>query len=145
MLRRKIGDTLFWKTISTWYTTYRNGNASTEDFEKIAETVSGQDLHTFFLQWLYTAGHPSIKLEWYYDAANSSLFVTTTQLQSAPFECPLELSIDGVLHTIQLTAKKNQVRIPLVAEPTTIVPDPNVNLLAEFIIPNPAGPSAGRP
>jgi aminopeptidase N len=132
MLRRKIGDSLFWKGISTYYTTYRNSNASTEDFEKIMESVSGQDLHNFFHQWLYTPGHPSIKLEWHYDTANSSLIITSTQLQPAPFEFSLGLSIDGVLHTIQVTAKINQVRIPLVAEPTTVVPDPDINALAEF-------------
>jgi len=132
MLRRKIGDSLFWKAISTYYSTYRNSNASTEDLEKIVETVSGQDLHTFFHQWLYTPGHPSVRLEWHYDDANSALFITTTQLQPIPFEFPMELSIDGKLHTIQLTAKTNQVRIPLVAEPSTIIPDPNVDLLADF-------------
>ena len=140
MLRRKIGDSLFWKAISTYYKTYRNGNASTEDFEKIAGTASGQDLHSFFQQWLYTPGHPKVRLEWHYDDANNALFITTTQLQPISFEFPLELSIDGKPYTIQLTAKTNQVRIPLIAEPTTIVPDPNVNLLAEFELPSGATP-----
>jgi len=132
MLRRKMGDSLFWKSISTYYTTYRNSNASTEDLEKAMETVGGHDLHTFFHQWLYTPGHPEIKLEWHYDTANSSLFITTTQLQPTPFEFPLELSIDGALHTIEITTRINQVRIPLTAEPTTIIPDPDTNILAEF-------------
>lgn len=135
MLRRKISDSLFWKAISTYYNTYRNGNASTEDFEKIVETASGQDLHTFFHQWLYTPGHPSVRLQWHYDDANSALFITTTQLQPIPFEFPLELSIDGKPYTIQLTTKTNFLRIPLIAEPTTIVPDPNVDLLADFKMP----------
>jgi aminopeptidase N len=136
MLRRKIGDSLFWKAVSTYYTTYRNGNASTEDLEKIVETVSGQDLHDFFHQWLYTPGHPNVRLEWWFDAANDALFITTTQLQPTSFAFPLELSIDGKPYTIQVTAQKNQVRIPLIAEPTTIVPDPNVNVLADFVLPH---------
>jgi aminopeptidase N len=135
MLRRKIGDSLFWKSISIYYATYRNGNASTEDFEKIVESVSGQDLHDFFHQWLYTPGHPSVRLDWHYDAANSSLSITTTQLQAVSFSFPLELSIDGKLYTIQVATQKHQVRIPLSNEPTTIVPDPNVNLLADFQLP----------
>jgi len=132
MLRRKIGDSLFWKGISTYYATYRNRNASTEDLEKVMETVSDQDLHTFFHQWLYTPGHPSIKLEWHYDTANSALYITSTQLQAVPYTFSLELSIDGTLHTMELTAKTNQVRIPLTAEPATIIPDPDTNILAEF-------------
>jgi len=140
MLRRKIGDTLFWKAISTYYSTYRNSNASTEDLEKIVEKVSGMDLHPFFYQWLYTPGHPTVRLEWRYDDASSALFITTTQLQPISFGFPLELSIDGKLYTIQLTAKTNQVRIPLIAEPTTVTPDPNVDLLADFVLPSGATP-----
>ncbi|MES1159615.1 MAG: M1 family metallopeptidase [Bacteroidota bacterium] len=132
MLRRKIGDSLFWKGISTYYTTYRNKNASTEDLETIMISVSGQDLHTFFHQWLYTPGHPSIKLEWHYDTANSALYITSTQLQAMPYTFPLELSIDGTMHTMEITAKTNQVRIPLVDEPDTVIPDPNINVLADF-------------
>ncbi|MBN9384672.1 MAG: M1 family metallopeptidase [Chitinophagaceae bacterium] len=132
MLRRKIGDSLFWKGISTYYTTYRDKNASTEDLQTIMTTVSGQDLRPFFHQWLYMPGHPSIKLEWHYDTASSALFITSTQLQPIPYAFSLELSIDGALHTMEITAKTNQVRIPLVAEPTTIIPDPDVNLLADF-------------
>lgn len=132
MLRRKIGDSLFWKGISTYYTTYRDSTASSSDFEKVMSTVSGEDLQPFFHQWLYTPGHPSIKLEWHYDTAGSALYITSTQLQLLPYTFPLELSIDGVLHTIEITAKTNQVRIPLVDEPIAITPDPDVNILADF-------------
>jgi aminopeptidase N len=132
MLRRKIGDSLFWKGIAAYYTAYRDHNASSEDFEKIMEAVSGQDLHTFFHQWLYIPGHPSLKLEWHYDTANSSLFITSTQLQPSPYTFPLELAIDNTRYTIQITDKTNQVRIPLIAEPTTILPDPDINVLADF-------------
>lgn len=131
MLRRKIGDTLFWKGISTYYSTYRNSNASTNDFQKIMEQISGQNLQTFFHQWLYTPGHPSIKLEWRYDTASGAAFITTTQQQPTLFDFPLELSIDGIPYTMQVNAQTNQVRIPLAAEPSTIIPDPDINVLAE--------------
>jgi aminopeptidase N len=132
MLRRKIGDSLFWKGISSYYAAYRDRNASTEDFEQVMETVSGQDLRVFVHQWLYTAGHPSIKLSWRYDTASSALLVESTQLQELPYQLTLELSVDGAIHTMEINAKTNQVRIPLTAEPTTIIPDPNINVLAEF-------------
>ncbi|HEY4209800.1 MAG TPA: M1 family metallopeptidase [Puia sp.] len=138
MLRRTLGDNRFWAVLYTYYHTYRNGNASTEDFEKIAEEVSGMDLHTFFHQWLYTPGHPSVRLEWHYDDANNALFITTTQLQSTPFEFHLKLSIDGQPYTVLLTAKTNSFRIPLIAEPVTIIPDPDEDVMAEFILPGDA-------
>jgi aminopeptidase N len=132
MLRRKIGDSLFWKGISAYYNKYRNKNASSEDFEKVMGSVSSQDLHSFFHQWLYTPGHPSIQLIWHYDSANSSLILESTQQQSGIYQFTLDLSIDGARYSMEITDKKNQVRIPLVAEPSTILPDPDINVLAEF-------------
>jgi aminopeptidase N len=132
MLRRKIGDSLFWKGISAYYNAYRNKNASSEDFEKVMGSVSSQDLHSFFHQWLYTPGHPSIQLIWHYDTANSSLILESTQQQSGIYQFTLDLSIDGARYSMEITDKKNQVRIPLVAEPSTILPDPDINVLAEF-------------
>ncbi len=56
MLRRKLGDDLFWKGIRLYYKTYSGSNASTADLEKVFEEVSRQNLQTFFKQWLFTAG-----------------------------------------------------------------------------------------
>jgi len=39
MLRRKLGDSLFWKGIQTYYATYNGGNASTSDLQKIFEEI----------------------------------------------------------------------------------------------------------
>ena len=47
MLRKKLGDSLFWKSIRTYYNTYYGGNASTTDLEHIFEKVSNQNLETF--------------------------------------------------------------------------------------------------
>ena len=48
MLRRKFGDSLFWKGIRAYYATYAGRNANTEDLQKIFEDVSGQNLHIIF-------------------------------------------------------------------------------------------------
>lgn len=132
MLRRRIGDSLFWKGISTYYNTYRNKNASSEDFEKIIETVGGQDLHTFFHQWLYTAGHPNIHISWKYDPDKKMLLIDLTQTQEQPFEFPLDYSTDGTLHHINIRDKTTHVELPLAEKPTHFTSDPNVDLLATF-------------
>ncbi len=48
MLRRKLGDSLFWKGIRAYYKTYSGQNANTTDLEKVFEKVSGQNLQTLF-------------------------------------------------------------------------------------------------
>ena len=139
MLRRRLGDTVFWKGISTYYASYRNKNADSEDFEKVMEDVSGQDLKSFFHQWLNTAGHPHIQIDWKYDNDKKELVIDFRQAvgsfrqTSIPvFEFPLEYAVDGVLHRVEIQDANFQVRLPLPEKPVTLVPDPNVNLLASF-------------
>ena len=137
MLRRRLGDDLFWKGISTYYQTYRNKNASSADFEKVIEDVSGTDLHTFFQQWLFTPGHPHVHISWTYDENVKELVIDFTQTQDHLFEFPLEYSADGILHHVDIHDKNTRVRLPLPEKPAKLVPDPNVNVLASFEISNP--------
>jgi aminopeptidase N len=137
MLRRRIGDSLFWKGISTYYTTYRNKNASSEDFEKVIESVSGQDLHTFFHQWLYTLGHPHIRIDWKYDPDKKAAIIDFTQTQDQLFDFPLEYSADGNLYHVDIHDKNTHVELPLPERLTKLTPDPNCNLLASFEVVKP--------
>ena len=137
MLRRRIGDTLFWKGISTYYTTYRNKNASSADFEKVMETVSGQDLDGFFHQWLNQPGHPHVSMRWSYDPDKKTLSIDFTQQNDKPndnFKFPLEYAIDGNLHTVDIEGRNTHVELPFPEKPVDLTPDPNVNLLADFEI-----------
>jgi aminopeptidase N len=132
MLRRRIGDDQFWKGISTYYATYRDKNASSADFEKIIETTTGQDLHTFFQQWLYAPGHPKVNISWKYDPDKKMLLIDFTQTQDQLFEFPLEYSTDGTLQHVDINDKTTHVELPLPEKPVHFTPDPNVNLLATF-------------
>ncbi len=134
MLRRRIGDQLFWKGISTYYATYRNKNASSADFEKIMETVSGQDLHDFFHEWLDKPGHPHVKADWTYDENKKELSISFVQTGEQLFEFPLEFSTDGSLHTITIKEKTTKLHLPLSAKPTSLTLDPNVDTLVDFEI-----------
>jgi aminopeptidase N len=132
MLRRRLGDSLFWKGISTYYSSYRNRNASSEDFEKIIETVSGQDLQTFFHQWLYTPGHPNIRISWKYDPGKKAAVIDFIQTKDRAFDFTLEYAIDGNLYHIDIHDKNTHIDLPLPEPPKHLTPDPNVNLLASF-------------
>jgi aminopeptidase N len=132
MLRRKLGDTLFWKGIRAYYAKYDGRNANTADLERILEQTSGKDLHQFFKQWLYTAGCPAIKVTWNYNANEKMMHITFIQKQNTPFDLPLEYSVDGARYKINITQKETSLSIPSAAKPVNIVMDPDVNLLAGF-------------
>ena len=47
-LREEIGDNSFFTLLKTYTREFRDGNATTEDFIRLAEEISGQDLDEFF-------------------------------------------------------------------------------------------------
>ncbi|MGI9623011.1 MAG: M1 family metallopeptidase [Acidimicrobiales bacterium] len=57
-LRRTIGDEAFFETLRTYIERFGGGNATTEDFQAIAEEIGGIDLDDFFQAWLYEAPLP---------------------------------------------------------------------------------------
>jgi aminopeptidase N len=130
MLRRRIGDTLFWKGISTYYATYRNKNASSADFEKVMETTSGQNLDAFFHQWLDQPGHPHVTITWKYDPDKKAAIIDFTK--TGPFQFPLDYTIDGTLYHVDIKDEHTHVELPLPEKPAALTPDPNVSLLADF-------------
>jgi len=132
MLRRKLGDTLFWKGIRAYYAKYDGHNANTADFERVMEQASGQNLQQFFKQWLYTTGHPDIKVTWSYNADEKAVHIAFTQKQTTLFDFPMEYSIDGKLYKINIAQKETSVSIPTATKPVSVVMDPDVNVLAVF-------------
>ena len=63
-LRNRIGNTDFQTLLRTWVVDHSGGTARIGQFERLAETVSGQHLASFFDAWLMTARKPA------YTAAN---------------------------------------------------------------------------
>jgi aminopeptidase N len=58
-LRNRIGEEDFWRLLRGWVQELRHANASVADFRAYAETVSGEDLDTFFTAWLDTTARPA--------------------------------------------------------------------------------------
>lgn len=132
MLRRKIGDELFWKGVRNYYAKYKGSNANTDDLRQVMEQTSGQDLKQFFNQWLRTAGHPDLNIGWHYDAENGEIKLAIEQKQQTVYEFPLEIAINDELHRVNITERTTSVKFAMKTKPGSVVADPNVNLLASF-------------
>lgn len=135
MLRRKLGNDIFQKGLQTYYTDYKGKNASTNDFMRVMEKVSKQNLQAFFKQWLYTAGQPVLDGKWAYNSREKLLAVTLHQKADFMFQFPLQIAIKGqnqtVIKTINFKSKSLKVNWPLNFKPQYLVLDPEVNLLFE--------------
>lgn len=55
---RTMDDGGFARIMTEFYGAHRGGDASTEDFRRVAESVTGRDLGWFFEQWVYGAEIP---------------------------------------------------------------------------------------
>jgi aminopeptidase N len=136
MLRRELGDTLFWKGIRAYYAAYAGSNATTDDFRVVLEKVSGRNLKPFFYQWLFSGGQPSLEVRCK-QGPNNNLVVTIKQLQSQVFNFPLEIAFTSrsqKAKTISLQISKKEETFTLAQmEPLEkIMVDPNTNLLFEL-------------
>ena len=137
MLRHKLGDEAFWKGIRSYYQQYAYGNALTNDLRAVMERESGQDLTTFFQQWLFTPGHPRIDVQWSYNQDQQQLELNLRQVQPGPvFEFPLEVAITGergesIRKTFVLSTREQNVTVPFASTPEQIKLDPEIWLLFE--------------
>lgn len=133
MLRRQLGDSVFHKSIKTYYATYAGKNADTKDLQKIIEKVSGKDLSVFFQQWLYTPGIPRLDVSWSYLPNEKKISVTVKQLQKTSFVFPLDLQLNTsgnrLLKTINISKEEETFFIPVTQKPAKLVLDPNTSLL----------------
>lgn len=133
MLRRALGDAGFWKGIRAYYKSYAGDNATTDDLRiqmEAATATSG--IKDFFDQWLLRAGHPKLDIRWKYDAAKKAINITVIQQQNDLFTFPLDLQIDkGPIKQIGITNRETSLTIPVKTKPSTVIADPQVNLLFE--------------
>jgi len=134
MLRHKLGDSVFWEGIRLYYKTYRNSNAMTDDFRKIMEEVSNEDLSEFFEQWLFIKGYPELKWNWEY--RKGKIILTIDQIQDHhTFKFPLEVGIitnnELKIETVIIDKKSETIEILVNSNPENVVLDPEVWLLFE--------------
>ncbi len=58
-LRVRVGDDVFFDILRTWNERFGGGNATTDDFQALAEEFSNDELDAFFDEWLRTTELPA--------------------------------------------------------------------------------------
>ncbi|HET9055813.1 MAG TPA: M1 family aminopeptidase [Chitinophagaceae bacterium] len=138
MLRRELGDSVFWKSIRKYYSIYSGGIAGTEDLQRVFETVSGKNLKQFFKQWLYTPGQPLLDFYWKYDDALKKLKVSIDQKQNQLFHFPITVKIvdsrgKTLYKRIMVSQQSESLVISVKEKPSMVLLDPEVSLLYEEV------------
>lgn len=63
LLRREVGDEIFWRGVRLYLTRHAKGVVETRDLMRALEEVSGKSLDRFFEQWVFRAGHAELEVK----------------------------------------------------------------------------------
>ncbi len=81
MLRKHLGDELFFKSLNHYLVTNAHQPVETEQLRIAIEQTTGQSMDWFFDEWLYKMGHPVFEVTKSYDDASKKLTLTVKQTQ----------------------------------------------------------------
>jgi aminopeptidase N len=130
MLRGMLGDATFFSGIRQYYRLHENGNATSDDFRKALESVSGVSLSTFFRQWLYQPGWPELRVLWRWDDAAREVELSVGQAQDTGLfsvvpTIVLEVGDRKEIRRFRVSEKSHLFRIPMQEKPLSIKVDPD--------------------
>lgn len=137
MLRGIVGDDAFWAGIQAYYHDHYNGHATTADFRRAMEEASGQQLDTFFDQWLYKPGTLQVTGDWHYDPDAATVTVRLQQVQNdgSLFVMPIPVGVrteTGLsMRQVMLDDATGTFTLPAPSAPTEVVLDPDTWVLME--------------
>jgi aminopeptidase N len=137
MIRRKLGDVLWWKAISHYVKKHAHGLVETADFRRALEHVSGQNWEPFFDQWIRRPGHPVLKLSWKYVAKHKQIRVTIRQKQKQKpfsFGTTLRVTVGKKVKTIPVHVKgrRQSLVFSVTGRPQMIELDPFGDILMKY-------------
>ena len=121
MLRHKVGETMFFDILKSYASndSLSYNAASTSDFQKVCEDISGLDFEQFFQQWIYGERYPKYELSWWHEG-NGIYNVKIDQVQSYNFfSMPIDLKFSGSAG-------------PMLVDTTIVIENNNFSQLYEF-------------
>lgn len=81
MLRRQLGDSIFWRGVRQYMARRDVGGARTDALRRAFEDAGATSLASFFRQWVYGAGFPMLDVRARYDSAGRRLQLVVQQRQ----------------------------------------------------------------
>ncbi len=143
MLRKHLGDELFFKSLNRYLTDNAHQPVQTEQLRIAIEQTTGQSMDWFFDQWLYKMGHPVFEVTKSYDAAKKQLTMNVKQTQKVDpnnefpqtefFRAYVDVEIDGNVQRVMIEPKaENVFNFASATEPKLVNFDYEGTLLKEM-------------
>ncbi|MFN7937439.1 MAG: M1 family aminopeptidase [Bryobacteraceae bacterium] len=129
MLRGVMGNENFGKMLKGMMDQFAWKNVHTDDLRKLAETASGQNLQSFFIQWIESTGAPEFKLEYTVFRTTKGFRVMGKIAQDLDtFRMPVTLRIETEGNpeekVVEVVGTQSEFIIETFGKPKRIVVDP---------------------
>lgn len=141
MLRKQVGDAMFFKSLNHYLTTNANSPVYTENLQKAFEETTGKPFGWFFDQWVYKMGHPIFEVTDKYDNGKLTLTVKQTQKtdplneypQAEFFQADVEIRIGDKIEHVTIEPKaENVFTFDVASKPMLISFDPESTIIKEL-------------
>jgi aminopeptidase N len=119
MLRKHLGDKMFYKSLNHYLTSNAHQPVSTEDLRIAVEEATGQSMDWFFDEWLYRMGHPIFEITQSYDEGKKQLTLNVKQTQKTDltddfpqtefFQTYVDVEIDDRIERVWLKPQAENV------------------------------------
>lgn len=135
MLRNLVGEANFRKGLKAFLDQYSWKPVTSDDFRKVMEQVSGQELRYFFIQWLESSGSPQFKLEYtVFRTPKGFRVVGKINQDLDTFRMPVDLRIETEGNPedkrIEVTGTSSEFSVDTFGKPRKLTLDPNHVLLS---------------
>ncbi len=140
MLRRSLGDDLFWQALRDFYESSRFTVASWKDVEAAFSGAAGGDLSWYFDQWLTRTGMPAISLEEAgYKAGDGGYEITFRLMQESPaWRVDIPVRVETAHGTesrmVHLAGPESTYTFSTRAEPVSMAIDPDYDTFRKLYI-----------
>jgi aminopeptidase N len=139
MLRRELGDAVFFEGVGRYLKRNAFGIVETNDLMRALEEVSGRSLERFFDQWVYRPGHPELTIKVGYDDGLLSISIKQAQKpgDTAIFALTIEVEVvasDGTRtrHEKHVTEAQDVLTLPLDKRPLHVGFDPEQRVVGKL-------------
>ncbi|MEK7753041.1 MAG: M1 family aminopeptidase, partial [Acidobacteriota bacterium] len=134
MLRFVVGDQNFQKLLKAVADKFAWKPVSTDEFRGVADTVAGQKLDYFFLQWIGSTGAPEFKLEYTVYRTQKGFRVNGKVTQDLDlFRMPVDLKIETEGNPeekrIEVAGPSSEFVVETFGKPKSMVLDPSNRVL----------------
>lgn len=144
MLRRELGDEVFWGAVRSYLEKHAHGIVETNDLVRALEERSGRSLERFFDQWVFRPGHPDLHVTIAYDKGLLTVDVEQKQKGDdvAVFHLPFEIEI-GIgerteRHRREIRDARESLAVRLAERPSWVAFDPEFRIAAPVKLKAPA-------